>query len=217
MWFVPTRCRPHRLQKFLDGCVATGMTMPGLIVVDGADGGDYSAVRLPANWTLETAAVRAEVGGRMDDILKRFPDADFYSIVNDDVVPETPAWDVMLAAEAGRWNVAYPWDTLTGMATQFMVGGDLARAVGSLSLGFIHTHVDRAWMDIGSAIGRLRFRKDIRLRHEHWSRGLAPRDATYIRSTNGQDKAHYMAWKDRDFPALIARLKTVVPPGENDS
>lgn len=224
MWFVPTRGRPQRLQKFLDGCVETGMTMPGLIVVDGSDRAEgYDRVRLPPNWTLEIAEVRAEVGGRMDDVLARFPTEAFYSIVNDDVVPETPGWDVELAAEAGAWNVAYPWDTLTGMATQFLVGGDLARAVGSLSLGFLHTMVDRAWMDIGKALGRLRFRKDIRLRHEHWSRNRALRDETYQRMFNGQptiphDRGRYTElMTSGEFEALIARLRGIIPECETAS
>src|SRR3990167_5765884 len=62
--FVPTRNRPERLQRFLDGCIATGMIMPGLIVVDGEDGGDYSSVKLPLNWKIETASVRIDAGGR---------------------------------------------------------------------------------------------------------------------------------------------------------
>ena len=231
MWFVPTRLRPHRLQKFLDGCVTTGMTMPGLIVVDGEDGGDYSGVRLPANWRIETAPRRAEVCGRMEAYFQAHPAAAFYSIVNDDVVPETPGWDVALAREAGDWNVAYPWDTLTvdkavppgqpwrGVATQFMVGGCLARAVGSFALGFLHTMVDRAWMDIGEGLGRLRFRSDIRLRHEHWARGLAPRDETYKRTFEGKstilhDRERYNQWYRLELPTLISRLKTIVPAPE---
>jgi len=217
MWFVPTRGRPHRLQKFLQGCVDTKMSMSGLIVVDGTDpdAGDYSKVILPPNWTLLVAKDRAECGGRMEDLFLTYPKAKFYSIVNDDVVPETEGWDVKLAETAGDWNVAYPWDTLTGMGTQFLVGGKLARSVGSFSLGFLHTMVDRAWMDIGEGIGRLIFRKDIRLRHEHWSRNRALRDKTYSRTFNGiatipYDKARYAKWYKEDLPKLIKRLKVEI-------
>lgn len=198
------------------------MTMPGLIVVDGRDGGDYSQVKLPENWTLEVAIERAEVGGRMDDLFWRFPEAKFYSIVNDDVVPETPGWDVDLAAEAGDWNVAYPWDTLSEMATQFLVGGELARAVGSFSLGFLHTMVDRAWMDIGNGLGRLRFRKDHRLRHEHWSRNPTLKDQTYVRMFRGQptiphDRARYAEFMEHEFDGLITHLRGIMPPCETAS
>ena len=216
MWFVPTRGRPHRLQKFLDGCVATRMTMPGLIVVDGKDGGDYSKVKIPPNWRIEVASEREEVGGRMEAFFHSYSDAAFYSIINDDVVPETPHWDTELAKEADDWNVAYPWDTLSGMATQFLVGGKLARAVGSFSLGFIHTKVDRAWMEIGQALGRLRFRKDLRLRHEHYSRNPALRDSTYNRMFRGRhsgyhDRQHYELWRSKEFNKLITRLKLQIP------
>jgi len=190
------------------------MSMPGLIVVDGTDpdAGDYSQVTLPPNWTLRVAKERGEVGGRMEELFRTYPTAKFYSIVNDDVVPETPHWDTELAAAAGDWNVAYPWDMLTGMGTQFLVGGKLVRAVGSFSLGFIHTMVDRAWMDIGQGIGRLIFRKDVHLRHEHWSRDRSLRDKTYSRSFNGMatipyDKALYAKWYAEDLPKLIERLK----------
>jgi len=217
MWFVPTRGRPHRLQKFLDGCVSTQMTMPGLIVIDGDDGGDYSKVVLPDNWRIRRGPVRLDVGGRLDEILQQYPNEGFYSIVNDDIVPETPFWDTSMALEAGEWNVAYPNDCLQGekMATQFMIGGKLARAVGSLSLGFRHGKMDRAWMEIGAALGRLRYRDDIRLRHEHFSNGLAPRDATYNRSYDGINTVRLdgLRWKswEAERPALIERLKEVVP------
>jgi len=217
MWFVPTRGRPQRLQKFLDGCVDTNMTMQGLIVVDGADGGDYSEVALPNNWRLEVAPDRKDVGGRLDRLLADYPDLPFYSIINDDIVPETPEWDTILAAEVGDWNVVYPNDCLQGvkMATQFIIGRKLAHAVGSLSLGFRHGKMDRAWMEIGEALGRLVYRDDVRLRHEHFSNGLAERDETYSRQYNGintvkLDNFHWKAW-EQDRPALIQRLKEIVP------
>lgn len=216
MWFVPTRNRPDRLQTFLDGCVDTGMTMPGIIVVDGEDGGDYSKVRVPPNWLLKTAAKHIETCGRMEHYFEEQWDAKFYSIVNDDVVPLTQGWDVELAETAGDWNVAYPDDTLSGekMATQFMVGGELVRAVGSFGLGFIHTMVDRAWMDIGRGIGRLVYRGDIQLRHDHWTTGRAPRDKTYIRKFNGSstithDRERYHLWKTRDLEIVLRHLREI--------
>lgn len=219
MWFVPTRGRPHRLQKFLDACVETEMTMPGLIVIDGADGGDYSDVRLPPNWTMTRAEVRGDVGVRVDDVLERYPREPFYSIVNDDVVPLTPRWDTIMAGEAGMWNVAYPNDLLQGeaMATQYMIGGNLARLVGSLSLGFVHGKMDRAWMEIGRALGRLRYRDDVWLRHEHFSNGLAPRDETYNRSYNGQstvkrDGLRWKAWEQERGKLLLRLIERVPHP-----
>jgi len=215
MWFVPTRGRPHRLQKFLDGCVDTGMRMPGLVVVDGEDGGNYSEVRVPGNWGLMIARKRAETCGRMEEYFKAYPDAAFYAIVNDDVVPETSGWDVTLAKAAGDWNVAYPDDTLNGerMATQFLVGGKLARAVGSFGLGFLHTMVDRAWMDIGRGLDALVYRTDIKMRHDHWSVGRAEKDKTYQRTFNGRstivhDRARYRDFC-RELPGILARVKAI--------
>lgn len=191
--------------------------MPGLIVVDGIDGGDYSGVRLPENWVMLVAPKRGEVGGRMEDYFKTLGSADFYSIVNDDVVPLTPGWDVALARKAGLWNVVYPDDTLNGerMATQFVVGGELVRAVGSFSLGFIHTMVDRAWMDIGRAVDRLIYVPEIKLRHDHWSAGRSARDKTYERIFEGRgtiprDRLRYKAFL-QELPALVKRLKTAIP------
>ena len=82
MWFVPTRLRPERLQNFLDACVRTHMTMKGLIVVDGEDGGDYSKVKLPSNWTLKTGITRLGPAGRMEAFFKENPNEKFYSIVS---------------------------------------------------------------------------------------------------------------------------------------
>jgi hypothetical protein len=219
MWFVPTRQRPDRLQTFLDACEITAMVMPGLIIVDGADGGDYSSVRVPHNWRLQVGPKQLETCGRMDDYFHHHPYARFYSIVNDDVVPLTFGWDCALALAAGDWNVAYPDDCNNGvaMATQFVVGGKLARAVGSLGLGFLHTMVDRAWMDIGRNLGRLVYRPDIQLRHDHWTTGRGNHDGVYRKTFNGEstiphDRARYDQWLIDEFPALIDRLSRVVPP-----
>jgi hypothetical protein len=230
VWFVPTRGRPERLQKFLDACVETKMSMPGLIVIDGSDqdSGDYSKVQIPSNWAIRRANDRAEVCGRMEEYFKENQQAKFYSIINDDVVPETPYWDVILAESAGDWNISYPYDTISvdkecppeipwrSIATQFVVGGKLCRGVGSLSLGFIHTMVDRAWMNIGDALGNLYFHEKIRLRHEHWSSGFVKRDKTYERRFSGIntisfDKLRYQQWKDKELNVLVERLKGVIP------
>lgn len=219
MFFVPTRGRPERLQRFLDACVDTGMTMQGMIMVDGRDGGDYSKVRLPSNWSIRTAPTRAEVCGRMEAMFHEFPDFSFYSIINDDIVPLTKGWDVKLAEAAGSWNVAYPDDCLNGarMATQFLVGGELCRAVGSFSLGFIHTQVDRAWMDIGRGINRLVFCRDVRLKHEHWSdpNNNVKKDTTYERMFQGKptiphDRARYDSFIKNDYVPLMQKLYSIL-------
>lgn len=213
MYFVPTRGRPDRLQKFLNGCVETGMTMPGLIVVDGKDGGDYSRVRLPKNWTLQVAETRAEACGRMENYFKRHQSADFYAMITDDVVPLTKQWDQSLALAAGDWNMAYPDDMISGkdMATNFVIGGKLVRTVGSFGLNFIHTMVDRAWMDIARNIGRLIYCPSIKLRHDHWSVDRAPRDATYQRQFKGQDtriydRKRYDRFISRDLAPLTQEI-----------
>ena len=218
MYFVPTRGRPHRLQQLLDACVDTDMSMPGLIVVDGADGGDYSGAQLPHNWRLEVAEERGDVGGRLDALLEEHPDEEFYSIINDDIVPETPRWDVLLADRIGDgWNFVYPNDCVQGeaMATQFLVGGELARSVGSLSLGFRHGKLDRAWMEIADALGRLVYCDNIRLRHEHFTTGAAPHDETYKKIFNGRstvktDGMRWHSWQD-EKEGLFTRLRREVP------
>ena len=222
MYFVPTRGRPDRLQKFLNGCIQTKMTMPGLIVVDGKDGGDYSRVILPKNWTLEVAEERLEACGRMESYFKSHPSAEFYAMITDDVVPMTRYWDQSLALAAGDWNMAYPDDTISGekMATNFVIGGKLARCVGSFGLNFIHTMVDRAWMDIAREIGRLIYCPSIKLRHDHWSIGRSQRDATYQRIFEGKDtrihdKKRYDRFISRDLVPIIQRIqKTMEAYGE---
>lgn len=214
MWFVPTRGRPDRLQNFLDACVETEMSMPGHIVVDGRDGGDYSQVSVPDNWTLTVAMDRVGPAKRCDKFFEEYPNEQFYSIVNDDVIPMTDGWDVILSNKCGPWDMVYPDDGNNGerMATQFLVGGDLVRAVGSFSLGFIHTQHDRAWMDIARGIGTLKYVPEVFLRHDHWTTGRSERDEVYEKKLNGkstikQDRFHYDYWKREILPHVVEVLK----------
>lgn len=218
MWILPTRNRPDRLSKFFDSCKRTFVSTPGLVIVDGPDGGDYSAVVFHGGWNISVTEKRTDVCGVVRKAFRDNPNEPFYGILADDIVAETRGWDRALAFAAGDWNVAYPNDLLNGerMATMPVVGGKLARALGNIiPPGFVHTKFDRAWMDVGRGIGRLKYLPDVKIKHEHWSDGKTPKDETYNRQyenidTRIIDGARYKEWvekeKDRDIAFILSRI-----------
>jgi len=223
MWILPTRKRPDRLQKFFDSCKRTFVSTPGLVIVDGLDGGDYSTVSLPDGWHLFVTGQRTDVCGIVRQAFRDNLKEPFYGVLADDIVAETLGWDKALAFAAGDWNVAYPNDLLNGerMATMPVIGGKLARTLGNIvPLGFVHTMFDKAWMDVGRGIGRLKYLPDVKIRHEHWSDGKTPKDDTYNRrygsvDTRIIDGQRYKDWaekeKDRDIAFILSRIPKGVP------
>ena len=167
-----------------------------MILVDNDDplASAYRDMALPDSWAILTNP-RGPLSELYNRAFKANPDLRWYGFLADDVVPETPGFDRLLIATAGRDGMAVPaGGETTGGAPHFVLGGDLVRSVGWLALpGLKRLYIDTVWVDIARARGVLRYRPDVTLRHDHFSNGKALFDATY-RKPRG-DRAIYDAWR----------------------
>src|SRR3972149_11989344 len=203
MWFFPTRKRPAWCQRLLNACIDTGMTSPGLVVIDGKRT-DYPDLRYRHvhNISIVATEEHLEFCGVLRWIFRNYPYESFYGFICDDGIPRTPGWDKELEKTAGSWHLACSNDLLheCGRLTYGVFGGELVRAVGFLSPpGFIHLYIDNVWEYLDRALGIMRERSDVVIEEMHFSNGKAPMDQTYERIYQGKpygelDRAAFAAW-----------------------
>lgn len=199
VWLLPTRGRPELCQRFLEACVETGMTSPGVAWVDPTAPGQYDAVKWPENWWVVTG--RGDMAPAMAWTFAQFPQASAYGWLGDDTVPITSGWDKALEEAAGEWYVSCCRDSyLVGnsfpnlLTGAFVMGGDLVRAVGWWALpGVLQAGVDDAWGDIVVGLGHLRFLNEICFRHDNYRTSRRPRDETDSWEREG------VAYIEKDF------------------
>lgn len=156
MWLLPTRGRAKLCQEFLDACVKTGMSTPGIIVIDNRID-SYPDLKVPPNW----AATRLplDMGDCCRLVFDLFPKAKFYGWVADDLLPVSPEWDIKLIEAAGDWyvsdcnDVGYICEIDTrvenSLCGAFCYGGEFFRALGwwvppglrQAGIDDVHTHI----------------------------------------------------------------------------
>lgn len=199
MWTIPSRGRPHNLARLYLACERTGMSTPAVVMLDDDDPtlGDALKLQPPPLWMVEIAP-RAPLAERYNVIFRQRAPKSFWGFLSDDVVPETPEWDVRLAEVAGDDGLAAPsggHDDYAG-APHFALGGGLVDEIGWLALpGLSRLYIDTVWGDIARARGVWRQVSDAVLRHHHFSNGLARPDATYRKPSAAEDRALYGAWR----------------------
>jgi len=183
MFILPTRSRPHNLERLAMHWRYTDATAPVCVYLDTDDPAlsEYRALDLPPDWTIHIGerAPYNPVWHINNRHYAQFPNQPWYGHINDDMVPRRYHWDRELIETAGANLIAYGDDLLQGrrMCTFPVIGGDLVRRVGRLMFDGIN--IDTAWMLLGFKYGLLRYRPDIILEHLHWTNGKAPKDDTY--------------------------------------
>lgn len=198
MWILPSRSRPHNLLRLMDAWRLTGASTPLEVCIDTDDPcrEQYEKMELPEGWVV-VIGHRGPLSDIYNDAYQRNPDRPWYGFIADDVVPITNGWDVKLIEAAGSDGMAVPaGGETTGGCPHFVIGGDLVRSIGWLSLpGLDRIYIDTAWGDVAKDRGVYREIQDVTLEHHHFSNGKALIDKTYIKSRKLQDKLIYNNWR----------------------
>jgi hypothetical protein len=204
MMILPSRGRPHLVQRFFD---QGQPTLPGLLVIDDDDKENYRAVKIPPDWRVLVLPHLCLVD-KCNAAFSEFPAEPWYGITNDDVLPETPQWDERLRAIAGPRNFAYGDDGINHRFSTAVMGGELVRAIGwFLCPALKHFYTDDAW-ELFHEIGLGIYVPDIKVTHLHFTVGKAPRDQTYAeRGDPAKDQFRFETWKARDWPMLRDRVR----------
>lgn len=205
MWIMPS-VRPQLVARVFS---VAPPSLPGVVVVDRPDAARYAAVVLPPGWSLRIVDGCPFFRDKVNRVFADFPAEPFYGILGDDMVPETPGWDVTLGGLAGKAHIAGSSQVhIPGRIGAGAIGGDLVRALGWLCLPAVtHFYSDCVLELIGEEFNCLTVRQDIRIAHHHFSVGLAKNDASYrSRGDVRKDRAAFEQWKRNEWPALRDRL-----------
>lgn len=155
---------------------------------------------LPPVWRI-VIGHRGPLSAIYNAAYERHPHEPWYGFIADDVVPITNCWDAKLIEAAGSDGMAVPsGGETTGGCPHFVLGGDLVRSMGWLSLpGLDRIYIDTVWGDVAKRRGVYREVQNVKLEHRHFSNGKALMDATYRKHNKPQDKLIYDNWRQHGY------------------
>ena len=129
-------------------------------------------------------------------------DADFYMMLNDDIIFQTNLWDKVLA---NKGKISYGDDSIEGgLKCQFpMIDGDIVRALGWLQMPKLNKYCgDVVWRLIGEQCGILKYFHDVKIEHQ-WHESQVDRE--FLINDMGKF-GEWLPWSFRD----MARVKAVL-------
>jgi uncharacterized Rossmann fold enzyme len=195
MWILPTRARPHNLERFFRLYAETGASQWGIVYVDDDDPrlAEYRQITLPDGWRM-VISPRIGLGATINKAFTDNPHEPFYGMITDDSIPVTPKWDVLLSEAAGSQYIAY-CSNETNKFGHCCLGGDLVRELGWIILpGLQRLYGEDVLLDVGRKRKCLRH-VDVLIDHWHFSIGKAPMDETYEKPDTSNDRKIYHAWR----------------------
>jgi hypothetical protein len=111
-------------------------------------------------------------------------------------------------------GIAYGNDLLQGerLPTAAFMTSDIIRTLGWMCPPTLeHLYIDNAWLELGRAMGRLRYLPDVVLEHLHPDAGKAQQDQTYAEANHPdrdrRDKAAFEAWRRDGLPRDLELLR----------
>lgn len=220
-WILPTRGHStDRLPAFLKAAVATGVSTPGIIVVDrddyDANLNAYDSLSLPNDWVIAVYDGEPWTADKSNWIWKTaLHDAEWVGWLADDLKPETPNWDTKLIDQLNGWNVISSNDGL--FAPRKLNGGvcwsnQLLKAAGYIyAPGLRHFYVDDTWERIGRKTGCWHVDMQTLVRHEHdLATGRLDRMKDHKNSAWENDERVFSDWCKNEEGKATERILAVM-------
>lgn len=215
---VPTRGRPQNAARLAKAFEETDSLNAELVFVADHDDPELIAYHTAAPRLL---VYRGETGRGMTASLNWAAGlyADIYDhlgFMGDDHLPRTAGWDahVLGALDTVQPRVVYGNDLLQGEAlpTAAFMPSRMVRALGFMAPPVLrHLYVDNFWLDLGRALGGLRYLPDVVIEHIHPAAGKTAMDERYaVVNAAEADLADRRAWldfrHDGGFAAALGRV-----------
>lgn len=207
---VPTRSRPHNVQRMLRAWGETGAwgtaNLRFDIDQDDPQYRNYLRIDLPeyarfATWNTWRSSMRKLNKAAMQEA------GHYYALgfMGDDHCPETEGWaQAWVAAlhELGTGFV-YSADGIQDekLPTQWAMTSDIVRAFGRMIPAKVdHLFCDNVILDLGTGADCIRYLGDYMIRHRHFINKMAPKDAQYAKVNSrvqwNHDETAYKVWKE---------------------
>lgn len=210
---VPTRGRPQNAARLAAAFAETDSLNADLVFVADHDDPELIAYHTAAPRLL---VYRGETGNGLVPALNWAAGlyADIYDhlgFMGDDHLPRTAGWDahVLGALDTSRPRVVYGNDLLQGEAlpTAAFLPSRMVRALGFMAPPVLrHLYVDNFWLDLGKALGGLRYLPDVVIEHIHPAAGKTPMDERYaVVNAAGADLSDRRAWHEYRYDGGFAQ------------
>lgn len=214
MIILPTRGRPESIRRFMSAYEATGAEEPVMLLVD-HDDPSYDTLAMHPKFSIKKMPPHSGIGDCFNHAFKDFPSEEYYGIVADDVVPQTPGWDQLLKAACLPYGMSWGNDGVQGgnLCTHPFIAGDVVRRIGWLAApGIKHWFVDNVWKDIAGVLGGGNYLPDVKMTHYHVLNGLAEMDDTYLsQPSREKDLQSFIAFRQTSFPEIARRIQSGRP------
>lgn len=220
-WLLPSRRRPHNLDRFCKALLATQTSTPGLILIkkEEFDNPDlargYAALNLPDKWRIVQTEGDSQ-GDKLREVADEYMNCDWAGLIGDDQVVQTEQWDLKIIEWLKGWNLVTCYDdgwqihkrgpngilgTDGRMCGTICLSGDLLRTVGYIFPPQIHhVYLDDIWEEIAVNTDCWNFashaRSDVVIAHLHQDRGMAPNDDTYNRAYSHFAQLDFEPWQE---------------------
>lgn len=220
---VPTRGRPQnaaRLQRAFDDTDSLNALL--LFVVDHDDPELDAYWEAAGDGAIRHLTVHTGEGGRgMTAALNWAAERcagvyDFLGFMGDDHLPRTAGWDahVLGALNSPEPRIVYGDDLLQGvrLPTAAFMPSRLVRALGYMAPPVLnHLYVDNFWLELGQALGGLRYLPNVVIEHLHPAAGKAAMDERYEAvNAPAADVADRLAWlhfQRTGLPEAVRRVR----------
>lgn len=217
---VPTRGRPQNAARLAAAFEETESLNADLVFVADHDDPELIAYHTTAPRLL---VYRGETGKGLVPALNWAASlyADIYDhlgFMGDDHLPRTVGWDahVLGALDTLQPRVVYGDDLLQGAAlpTAAFMPSRMVRALGFMAPPVLrHLYVDNFWLELGRALGGLRYLPDVVVEHIHPAAGKTEMDERYSAVNSAEaDLADRQAWleyrDDGGFAEALHRVRS---------
>lgn len=184
---VPTRGRPDNIVRLYNALSDTNADVELVIGIDQDDPriNDYYDVVANRNISMVVSPDRRRFGPTLDAIARRYAEEyEFLAWCGDDHLPKTYEWDRHYREELSNMKagIVYGNDLIMGekIPTQMGFTSNIVKALGyAVPTGFIHLYIDNYFLELGKAIGGVKYLPDVIFQHLHPCAGGAAEDLTY--------------------------------------
>jgi hypothetical protein len=144
----------------------------------------------------------------------------YLGFMGDDHLPRTEGWDARVVEALDGLpgpGIVYCDDLFQheAMPTAVFMHAAIVEALGWMALPTLgHLYCDNAWLDLGHALGNVRYLGDVVIEHLHPSAGTAENDDQYDRVNSAEryheDRAAWLEWREHQLPADVDAIRQQV-------
>lgn len=223
---VPSRGRPQNLLRLLSAWESTRRMSSvkaelwAIIDHDDPCRRDYESLLSDTRPYFDIyipAPPRTPIGPLLNELARKLKwDAQRIGFMGDDHMPRTDCWDgaIVDALDLLGSGIVYGNDLLQGekLPTAAFMTSDIVRQLGGMCPPTLeHLYIDNYWLELGRAMGRLRYLPEVVIEHLHPAAGKAQQDQTYAEANapdrDRRDRAAFEVWRRDGLAADVAKLR----------